>query len=156
MSATPRGWDSITGDSDIPAWDALSEGQRGELAAIGYGPLSYPHYVEEYKEWYGGPTATMNLRDFFSRLRDAHFGGHGSDHIEYDFEDRHALAALRARAEAAEKRLAAIAAALNDGCNLINYSVSGLPVGIGDWLRHIATCRELLGDAYREYDARSK
>lgn len=47
-------------------------------------------------------------------------------------------------------------ALLLKGCNLINYSVSGMSVPILDWTRYIAECRALLGDAYREYDARAK
>lgn len=58
--------------------------------------------------------------------------------------------------QAMQRHIKELEALLNDGCNLINYSVSGMPVPIGDWLKHIAACRALLGDAYREYDARGE
>lgn len=57
---------------------------------------------------------------------------------------------------AMQQRIRELETLLNKGANLINYSVSGMPVPILDWTRHIADVRVLLGDAYREYDARSK
>ena len=52
-------------------------------------------------------------------------------------------------------RMKQLEQALNKGCNLVNYSVSGQAVPIGDWLAYIQECRQTLGDAYSEYDARS-
>ncbi len=96
-------WDGITGNSNIPTWNELSELQREAIEGLGYGPLSYPHYVEEYKEWYAHPNATYNLYHFFERLQDQNFGGHGSEDIEYEFEQRRERQLLRAVVDAAQE-----------------------------------------------------
>lgn len=101
--ALTSSWDGIMGDSDIPAWSDLSDLQREAMEGLGYGPLSYPHYVEEYKRWYSQPNATYNLYQFLDRQQDTHWGGHGSDYIEGEFERRREKELMQAAVDAAKE-----------------------------------------------------
>jgi hypothetical protein len=82
-------WEHVKTPNDVPAYENLTPNQIDALYELTFGPLSYTHHVQSYKEWFN-PDLPMAFCDYLQRLNgDKHWGGYSEDiHIENYFKDQ--------------------------------------------------------------------